>query len=138
MALSPDAEHFYSVALKRILGSMIVLGALCSCAAWFRLGWRVALGFACGSTVAFLNFCWLDRVVSALADRATQTGQKQSSGGVVFRFVFRYFVIAAGAYVILSVSPASLTGFFAGLFLPVAGILCEAGYEAYYALLKSS
>ena len=34
--------------------------------------------------------------MSALADRATQTAYKQSSGGIVFRFLVRYFLMAAG------------------------------------------
>jgi hypothetical protein len=44
--------------------------------------------------------------------------------------------MAVGAYVILTVSPASLNGLLAGLFLPVAAILCEAGYEVYAALIR--
>jgi len=75
-------------------------------------------------------------VVSGLADRVTQTGQRQSGKGVVLRFLLRYFLMAVGAYVIFSVSPASLYGLFAGLFLPVAGIACEAAYELYAALAR--
>ena len=42
--------------------------------------------------------------------------------------------MALGAYAILTVSPASLNGLLAGLFLPVAAIACEALYELYAAL----
>jgi hypothetical protein len=42
--------------------------------------------------------------------------------------------MAIGAYAILTVSPASLYGLLAGLFLPVAAIACEAVYELYAAL----
>lgn len=115
---------------------MIVLAVVLSAAGWLRFGWRIALGFACGCAIAYLNFHWLERVVAALADRATQSGQKQSSGGVVFRFLFRYVLMAIGAYAILAVSPASLYGLFAGLFLPVGGIACEAAYEVYAALAR--
>jgi len=101
-----------------------------------RFGWHVALGFACGCAIAYLNFYWLERVVSGLADRVTQTGERQSSKGVVWRFLLRYFLMALAAYVIFSVSPASLYGLFAGLFLPVAGIACEAGYEIYAAFAR--
>jgi small-conductance mechanosensitive channel len=107
-----------------------------SAAAWLRYGWRIALGFACGCAIAYLNFHWLERVVSALADRATQSAYKQSSSGIVFRFLVRYFLMAAAAYVIFSVSPASVYGLFAGLFLPVGGIACEAAYEVYMALSR--
>src|SRR5579863_8700679 len=81
------AESFYSGALTRIPRFMIALGLVLSGAGWLRFGWRVALGFACGCAIAYLNFHWLERVVSALADRATQSGRAQSSGGVVFRFL---------------------------------------------------
>ena len=130
------AESFYSGAISRIPRFMIVLAVVLSAAAWLRFGWRIALGFACGCAIAYLNFHWLERVVSALADRATQSGYKQSSSGVVFRFLLRYVLMAVGAYAILTVSRASLYGLFAGLFLPVAGIACEAGYEVYAALIR--
>jgi small-conductance mechanosensitive channel len=130
------AEFFYSGALRRIPRFMIAVALALSTAAWLRFGWRIALGFACGCAIAYLNFHWLERVVTALADRATQTAYKQSSGGIVFRFLVRYFLMAAAAYAIFSVSPASLYGLFAGLFLPVGGIACEAAYELYMALTR--
>jgi len=131
-----QAESFYASALLRIPRFMSVLALIFTGAAWLRFGWRVALGFACGCAIAYLNFHWLERVVSALSDRITQTGQRQSSKRVVLRFLLRYFLMAVGAYVIFSVSPASLYGLFAGLFLPVAGIACEAVYEVYAALVR--
>jgi hypothetical protein len=131
-----QAESFYSGALSRIPRFMIVLAVIFSAAAWLSFGWRIALGFACGCAIAYLNFHWLERVVSALADRATQTGQTQSSSGIVARFLMRYLLMAAAAYAIFSVSPASLYGLFAGLFLPVGGIACEAAYEVYAALTR--
>jgi len=130
------ADAFYSGALKRIPHFMLALALLLSPAGWLHFGWRVALGFACGCAIAYLNFHWLERVVIALADRATQTAYKQSSGGIVFRFLVRYFLMAAAAYAIFSVSPVSLYGLFAGLFLPVGGIACEATYELYMALSR--
>jgi ATP synthase I chain len=96
----------------------------------------VALGFACGCVIAYLNFLWLERVVTALADRITRSGRRESAKGVVLRFLLRYFLMALGAYVIFTVSPASLYGLFVGLFLPVAGIACEAAYEVYVAVAR--
>jgi ATP synthase I chain len=130
------AESFYSGAMTRIPRFMIALGLIFSAGGWLRLGWRIALGFACGCAIAYLNFHWLERVVAALADRATQTAYRQSSSGIVFRFLVRYFLMAGAAYAIFSVSPASLYGLFAGLFLPVGGIACEAAYELYMALAR--
>jgi hypothetical protein len=130
------SETFYSGAVARIPRFMIAVALVLTLAAWLRFGWRVALGFGCGCAIAYLNFHWLERVVSALADRATSSEYRQSSGGIVFRFLVRYFLMALAGYAIFSVSPASLYGLFAGLFLPVAGIACEAGYELYMALAR--
>ena len=136
MIPAANSETFYSGALGRISRLMIVLAVALTAAGWWRYGWRVALGFACGCAVAYLNFHWLKRVIVALADRAAEPGGQQSSGGVVFRFLLRYILMALGAYVIFAVSPASLYGLFAGLFLPVAAIACEAAYEAWVALAR--
>ena len=133
---SADAEKFYSGALDRIRHLMVVLALALTLAAWWRFGIRPALGFACGSAIAYLNFYWLKRVISALADRATGTATKQSSEGVVARFLLRYILMAAAAYAILTVFPKSLNGLLAGLFLPVAGIACEAIYEVYTAFVR--
>jgi hypothetical protein len=134
----PDSksEVFYSGALRRISRLMLMLAVVLSTFGWWRYGWRVALGFVFGCAVAYLNFHWLKRVVAALADRATESGQSQSSRGMVLRFLLRYALMALGAYVIFSVSPASLSGLFAGLFLPVAAIACEAAYEGWVALVR--
>ena len=134
LTTEPTSEAFYSGAIDRISRFMLVLAVALTAAAWWRFGWRIALGFACGSVVAYLNFYWLKKVVTALADRATQSGQVHSSSGVVLRFLLRYVLMALGAYVIFTVSPASLHGLFAGLFLPVAAIACEAAYETWVAL----
>jgi len=131
-----DAEAFYAGAAVRIPRFMIALALGLSPVAWWRFGGRMALGFLCGCAIAYFNFRWLEKVVSALADRATQSEYRQSSSGIVFRFLFRYFLMALAAYAIFSVSRASLAGLFAGLFLPVAGIACEAAYELCGALFR--
>jgi hypothetical protein len=96
----------------------------------------MALGLACGCAIAFLNFLWLKRGVEGLADRVVASGKSRSSRGIVFRFGLRYVLMAVGAYVIFTVSPASLYGLLVGLFLPVVAIACEAAYEAYVALAR--
>jgi hypothetical protein len=134
--MDADGDSFQSGALSRISNSMVVLAVVFSTAAWGVYGWRIALGFVCGCAIAYLNFHWLKRVVTALADRVTAAGHPQSSKGIVLRFLLRYFLMAVAAYAIFTVSRASLYGLFAGLFLPVAGIACEAAYELYVALAR--
>jgi small-conductance mechanosensitive channel len=133
-AQADASEHFYSGALHRIGRAMTVLAPLLAAAAWWKFGLRPAAGFAFGCVIAYVNFHWLKRVIAGFVDRATGAATSQSGQGIVVRFLLRYFLMALGAYVILTVSPASLNGLLAGLFLPVAAIGCEAVYELYAAL----
>jgi hypothetical protein len=133
---SVDSEAFYSGALERIRWFMIGIALAAVVIAVLRYGPRPALGVALGCVIAYLNFHWLKRVVNAMAERITNTGKTQSGKGIVLRFLLRYLLMGIAAYVILSVSPASLYGLFVGLFLPVAAIACEAGYEVYAAVAR--
>ncbi|HKU20214.1 MAG TPA: ATP synthase subunit I [Terriglobales bacterium] len=128
------SDAFYSRALPRIRRFMLALAVPLAVFICLRFGWKLALGFVVGCAIAYVNFHWLKRTVSSLADRLTATGKSPSSAGVVLRFLARYFLMALAAYVIFAFSPASLYGLFAGLFLPVGAIMCEAGYELYAAL----
>ena len=130
------SEAFYSGALDRIRISMIVVGLILTAGGIVRYGWRVGFGFALGCVISYVNFHWLKRVVSAMADRITKTGKSEPGTGIVLRFLFRYLLMGLAAYAILTVSPASLYGLLAGLFLPVAAIACEAGYEVYVAVAR--
>ncbi len=129
-------EQFYSGALDRIRRFMVAFAVVLTVACWVRFGWHLAIGFLVGCAIAYLNFFWLKRIVSALADKVTNTGEKQSGGGVFLRFLLRYFLMGLGAYVIFTVFPTSLYGRRAGLFLPVAGSVCEGAYEVYVALRR--
>ena len=115
---------------------MLVLAVLLPLVGWFWLGRRTGLGLALGSVVAYLNFVWLKRGVEGFADRIVGDGKPRSGKGIVTRFLLRYVLMGLAAYGILTVSPASLYGLLAGLFLPVAAIACEAAYEAYVALAR--
>lgn len=133
---SPQAEAFYAGAIGRITRYMPVLGAIFTVVCWWRFGWQVAVGFIVGSLVAYLNFYWLKRVVTALADRATRGGASEGGRGTFLRFILRYAFIAIAAYAILRISKESLYGMLAGLFLPVGAIVCEAAFEVYVALRR--
>ena len=124
-------DDFYSSAAARIPWFMAGLGLTLTASAWWKFGHSAALGFLAGSIIAFLNFHWLKNGISGLADRVTNAGKPQSGIGIVARFLLRYALLAAAAYAILTSFPASLSGLFAGLFLPVAAIACEAVYELY-------
>lgn len=131
-APTPDsAETFYAGALNRIRDVMLILGPIVSAIALWKFGFRTALGFLLGCIISYLNFHWLKSGVSDLAGRVTDTGKPQSGKGIIARFLLRYALLGAAAYAILTSFPASLRGLFAGLFLPVGAIVCEAVYELY-------
>jgi hypothetical protein len=129
------SDAFYGSALPRIRNFMLVLGPVFAGAAWAKFGARAALGFLLGGVIAYLNFQWLKSGVSGLADKVTNTGKRQSGKGIVARFLLRYALLGVAAYAILTSFPASLRGLFAGLFLPVGAIVCEAVYELYAAVI---
>jgi small-conductance mechanosensitive channel len=133
-ALSPEAEAFYTGAIGRITALMPVLGVLGTAVLWWYRGRFLALGFVAGGAIAYVNFYWLKRVVHALVERAARGAPRGHTHGVIARFLVRYALIAVAAYAILSFSVGSFHGLLAGLFLPVAAIMCEAAYEAYAAL----
>ena len=133
-----ESDRFYSGAIGRISKFMVVLGTVFSVAAWLKFGMRPAVGFLLGCIIAYLNFHWLKSGVAGLADRVTNAGKAQSGKGLIARFLLRYVLLGVAAYAILTSFPASLRGLFAGLFLPVGAIVCEAGYELYAELTRKS
>ena len=72
-------NDFYSGAVERIRYFMAGLAGLLA-AAWWKFG-LVRAGFALGCAIAYLNFHWLKRGVSGLADRVTNAGKPQSGKG---------------------------------------------------------
>ncbi|MGC1452263.1 MAG: ATP synthase subunit I [Candidatus Sulfotelmatobacter sp.] len=136
--MTTPGESFYSGAIDRIRNCMIALAFVLSAATWWQFGRAPALGFLCGCIIAYLNFQWLKSGVSGLADRVTDSGKPRSGKGIVARFLLRYVLLGAAAYGILTSFPASLRGLFAGLFLPVGAIACEAVYELYVAMTREA
>ncbi len=134
---SPDTEasitvdNFFAGALTRIRNFMLGLGVALTLFCWLEFGVHLAVGFLLGCTISYLNFHWLKSGVSGLADKVTNTGKAQSGKGIIARFLLRYALLGGAAYAILTSFPASLKGLFAGLFLPVGAIVCEAAYELY-------
>jgi len=131
---SAPVADFYSHTMARIQRIMIVIGIAAIITAQIYFGWRISLGVALGSILSYANFHWLKTGVAGLAELAANSPAPVSSRRMVMRFLLRYFLMALLGFVILSVSRESLYGFFAGLLLTVAALLCEATYEAYKAV----
>ncbi len=131
---SPPADDFYARTIERVQRIMIVISVAALVTAQIYFGWRVSLGVALGSIISYVNFHWLKTGVAGLADLAANSATPTSSRGTVMRFLVRYFLMAVLGFVILTVSRESLYGFFAGLLVTVAALLCEAAYEAFRAI----
>src|ERR1051325_3168227 len=132
MRNQPATDYdFYFRTLERIERMMLVLGVAALLTAWAYFGWRIAIGFLVGVAIAYMNFHWLKKIVAGVADLTLGADSPVSGRTGVLRFPLRYFFVALGGVVILTVSRESLYGLFAGLFLPVTAMLCEAAYETY-------
>jgi len=77
-------------------------------------------------------------IPSTPTNRASNSGKAQSGKGIIARFLLRYVLLGVAAYAILTSFPASLRGLFAGLFLPVGAIACEAVYEVFTGITRQS
>ena len=131
-----STDDFYARTIDRVQRIMIVISIALLVTAQIYFGWRSTLGVALGSVISYVNFHWLKRVVAGVADLAAQSATAVSARGIVMRFLVRYFLMALLGFVILTVSRESLYGFFAGLLVTVAALLCEAAYEGYKAVVS--
>ena len=113
------------------LALLLVSGAL----TFFSLrDWKMSTGFLLGGLIGIFNFVVLKRTVSAVGQVVAEGRATRSVKRQVFKFFFRYLLLAAVLYVIFRSSAASVYGLFIGLFLPAGAILIEGVYELYRAL----
>ena len=132
----PDAERFFAEAVRRIPNFLAVISVVTLLpVAWF-FGAAVACGFAAGALVSWVNFRALARSVEGLADRVVDQHSRERGHVIVMRFLLRYLLVAAIAYVIFKSSAGAFRGFLFGLCVPVAAMLVEAAYEGYMALRR--
>ena len=133
----PDSpsERFFGGAVPRILRGILLFGLL-GTAISAALDLKFALGFLIGSALAYENFRSLSRAVNSLGERVVLGHSRESGGRIVFRFIARILLVALAGYAIFISSPKSLPGYLAGLCIPVAAMLWEAGFEAFAALRR--
>jgi hypothetical protein len=130
------AESFFAAAYQRIVRILVVLLAGSTIPLWLFFNHRFAVGFLVGGTIAIVNFLSLKRLVIAFADRVISSQGERRSSGLVLRFVLRYGLAAAAGYAIFKSSAMSAYGLLAGLGIPAAAIMIEAGYELYGSLRR--
>ena len=117
----------FSIALLLIAGVLTFLSLR---------DWKMSWGFLIGGLIGMFNFMVLKRTVSAVGEVVVEGRATRSVKRQVFKFFFRYVLLAAVLYVIFKSSAVSVYGLFIGLFLPVGAILIEAVYELFGALRR--
>jgi hypothetical protein len=125
MTTAPDPLSFECAAARigRILTVVAVLG---TCGATALGGWKTGAGFLLGAAISGLNYHWLHKLVKSLGP-----GTRPRYRSVILGF--RYLILGGGAYVILRVSPISLTAVLAGLFVLTVAVFVEVIFEFVYA-----
>ena len=138
-AQSREAESraFFAGAQTRAWRVGLVLSALAVLGSFVRWGSHVGVAVLLGAIVGGLNTFWLARSTAAFARKAVESAdpgmeyRRPGWGGVLFQYVLRYLLVGVAAYAIFKSTLFSILGFFAGLFLPVVSLMCEAFYEAW-------
>ena len=116
-------------ALRRIYLWIAWLGAAASITLLFWKGWRDALAFAAGASVAGLNFHWIKGAADTLKAKFTSQPDPQPPKRVAAKFALRYALIGIAGYVIFKYLRVSLAAFLGGLLVVAAAIMAEMIYE---------
>jgi ATP synthase I subunit len=124
-------EQFFAAAYQRIVHILLGLVPCLVVLFWMLFNHKFAVGFLVGGAIAILNFLSLRRLVIAFADRVIASDGERRSSGLVLRFLLRYGLVGVAGYAIFKSSAMSAYGLLAGLAIPAAGIMIEAGYELY-------
>lgn len=132
----PPTESFLAGAYRRIQVAIAVVTVTLAGPVFYVWGWRVGGGFLLGAGLAYLNFLWLKQSTIALTDSINEHSPPTRSRAVVFKFIFRYAVIGAVAYAIISSSSLSVLALIAGFSLSVVALLFEAVTETVYGLRR--
>lgn len=111
---------------RRLDRFSLVIAVIATLALLFFHSLKSALSLASGAALSYINFRWLKQAADFIV---LEGAQGRRAGGVAFRFVARYALIALFLYVTIRSSVLELIFVFAGLLTYVAAILIEAVYE---------
>lgn len=123
----------YEGIIPRILRNLLVVSAVLLAPVFWVYRWSGLVGFAFGTAVSYINFRSLTRSVEALADRIVNQHSREKGGWIILRFLVRYGLVGAAAYVIFIGSLQVFRGFLWGLCVPVPALMAEAVWEGYNA-----
>lgn len=124
----PRAEQEFLARAERRLGRVILLllpvGA--AAAAW-QWGGRMALAFALGGVLTYLNYRWIVAVVDAMV----KAQKKRVPRGAYLKLFLPLLLLALLLYAIFTRAWLSPVGVLSGLLLLVAAVILEAVYEVF-------
>jgi len=127
-----QSEQLLLAAAERRLGWFIlILIPLGTAVALARWGSGMALAFAVGGVLGYVNYRWLVAVVDTLVRAAVSGRVPRRAYAKVF---LPLLLLAVVLYVIFSRSLLSLAGVVGGLLLLVVAVVLEAVYEIYLAV----
>ena len=86
---------------------------------------RFAVGILLGAGLALVNYFWLHQAIEHLM----RAGEVRAPRLLLVKFILRYPLAFGGVYFLYRTGWVSLPGLFAGLFVPVAGVVVEAALQ---------
>ena len=111
---------------RRVWRNTLVVASAALTTAALLAELRVTLGLALGCVLGLLNFRWLQSSLRA----ALAVGGPKTPPGTSMKFLLRWLVILAGAFIATRTGYVDAVGLTAGLFAPALAILIEASYVA--------
>jgi small-conductance mechanosensitive channel len=123
-----DADPFYAAAERRIEYFTLGIGFVASIGVAIHWGIKSGLGVAAGAALSWINFRWMKQGVTTLAVLSTaQEGADKIRvpKKVYVKFLGRYVLLIAGAYVILRGFSLPVVSLLAGFGAAVAAMLSE-------------
>jgi hypothetical protein len=121
-------DAFYAAAERRIEYLTVAIGVIASIAVAIHWGAKSGAGLAVGAALSWLNYRWMKQGVNALAKLSTaQAGEEKARvpASVYFKFIGRYALLIAAAYVILRGFSLPAASVLAGFFVVVAAVIVE-------------
>ena len=119
---------------RRIAWLTLLLGFLTALVVTFAKSPRAGLGIAVGTSLAWLNYRWLDQTLGALVTVATaQAGSPQSRvpARLYWKFAGRYVLMGLAIYVTVHYFAVPVLSLILGLLALGAAAIVASLYEVY-------
>jgi len=115
---------------RRVWRNIFAVIAMATVVAAIFADLRFMLGLILGGGLALLNYKWLHASLRAILD----TGSRKAPPGTTLKFMVRWLVIAAVAWIGNQTGYVDAVAILAGLFAPAVAVMIEAAYVTYKTL----